>query len=65
MKSARRSSCIHCGRVIVERPADQEYITEYGDDGLAWLDTRENRSMCLIHNYSTGHITAKEWDSCQ
>jgi len=64
MKAARRSKCIHCGRKIVERSADQEYIDEYGDDGLAWSDVIENRSMCLINRYSTGHITQKEWDSC-
>ena len=64
MQSARRSKCIHCGRKIVERSADQDYINEYGDDGLAWSDVIENRSMCLINRYSTGHITQKEWDSC-
>ena len=64
MKSARRSKCIHCGRKIVERQADVEYINEYLSDDLVWFDTVENRSMCLINRYSTAHITEKEWNSC-
>ena len=64
MKSARRSSCIHCFRKIVEREADQEYVETFGAGGLVWFDVREFRSMCMIDNYGTAHITEKEWNSC-
>lgn len=68
MAAARRSRCLHCGRAITEKPvikaADaQEYIRDFGacDDDLVWIDGKDKRSLCDTMNYSTEHITEKEW----
>ena len=60
---ARRSTCHNCWRKIVEKPADEEYIETFGEDGLAWMDVVENRSMCLVDGYGTAHTTTKEFYS--
>jgi len=60
---ARRSTCHNCWRRIVEKPADQEYIDTFGEDGLAWMDVVESRSMCLVDRYGTAHTTTKEFYS--
>jgi hypothetical protein len=59
------SKCIHCGREIVKRKASQEYIDIFGDDGLIWFCKTEKRALCLHDNYGTGHVTEREWNSCQ
>jgi hypothetical protein len=60
---ARRSTCNNCWRKIVEKPADREYIDTFGEDGLAWMDVVESRSMCLVDRYGTAHTTTKEFYS--
>lgn len=60
---ARRFTCHNCGRKIVEKPADNEYIDTFGEDGLVWMDVVENRSMCLIDRYGTAHCTTREFYS--
>ena len=60
---ARRSTCHNCGRKIVEKSADQQYIDTFLEEGLTWMDVVENRSMCLIDNYGTAHCTTREFYS--
>ena len=60
---ARRSTCHNCGRKIVEKQADQQYIDTFLEEGLTWMDVVENRSMCLIDNYGTAHCTTREFYS--
>lgn len=65
-RTGRKSKCIHCARQIVEtRNTPDEYIEVYGVDTEVWVDVKEQRALCMIDNYSTAHITAKEWASAQ
>jgi hypothetical protein len=65
-RTGKRGQCIHCARKIVEvAAAPDEYVDAYGDEGEAWVDIIEGRALCLIYNYSTEHVTAKEWSAGQ
>ena len=65
-RTGRTARCIHCARKIVEvATAPDEYVDVYGDDSEAWIDIIEGRALCLHSEYSTAHVTAKEWNAAQ
>lgn len=65
-RTGRKSRCIHCSRPIVEiATATEEYANIYGTESEVWVDTKEARALCMIHDYSTAHITPSEWKAAQ